>query len=184
MKKKILVVDEKIELRLPDEKYATELYNIVNTQRVYLGEWLPWVSHTKEVTDSRNFLKESSLFNRGGQKLITLVFYEKKIAGSVALVSIAKEHGFAEMGYWLREDLQGNGIMIKSCQRFLDYCFQHTTVHRIEIKAAKGNYKSQSIPKKMDFKHEGTLRETTKLHGKFVDIELFSLLRWEWEKRK
>ena len=184
MKKKILVVDEKIELRLPDEKYATELYNIVNTQRAYLGKWLPWVRHTNEEKDSRNFLKESRLFNKGGQQLITLVFYEKKIAGSVGLIYISKEHGYAEMGYWLREDLQGKGIMIKACQRFLNYCFQHTTIHRIEIEAAKENIKSQSIPKKLGCKHEGTLRETTKLHGKYIDMELFSLLRWEWESRK
>ena len=184
MKKKILVVDEKIELRLPDEKDATDLYQIINSQRAYLGKWLPWVTHTNEVEDTENFLKESKLFNKGGQKLTTFIFYEKKIAGSVSLVYISKEHGYAELGYWLSETLQGKGIMIKAVQRLIDYIFRHTEIHRIEMEAAKENYKSQAIPQKLGFKHEGTMREGTKLHGKYIDTELYSLLRWEWERRK
>jgi len=184
MKKKILVVDDKIELRLPEEKYASELYNIINTQRTYLGKWLPWVEHTSAEEDSRKFLKDARLFNRGGQKLITLIFYKKQLAGTVGFVYISKEHGYAEMGYWLREDFQGKGIMIKSCQRLIAYCYQHTEVHRIELEAAKDNFKSLAIPQKLGFKHEGIMREGTKLHGKYIDTELFSLLRWEWERQK
>ena len=184
MKKKTLVVDEKIELRLPDAKYATDLYNIINTQRDYLGKWLPWVPQTNQLEDTQKFLKEARLFNKGGQKLTTLIFYEKKIAGSVSLVYISKEHGYAELGYWLSEDLQGKGIMLKAVNRLIDYSYQHTEIHRIEIEAAKENLKSQAIPKKLGFKHEGTMREGTKLHGKYIDTELFSLLRWEWESRK
>ena len=184
MKKKILVVDEKIELRLPDIKYAAEFFHIINTQRSYLGQWLPWVEYTTEEEDSRKFLKEARLFNQGGQKLTTLIFYEKKVAGSLSLVYISKEHGYAEMGYWLSEKLQRKGIMIKACHRLIDYCYQHMEIHRIEIEVAKENHKSQAIPKKLGFKHEGTMREGTKLHGQFIDTELFSLLRWEWEQRK
>ena len=184
MRKKILIVDEKIELRLPDEKYATELYNIINTQRSYLGKWLPWVPRTNKIEDTQKFLKDARLFNRGGQKLITIIFFDKKIAGSVSLVYISKEHGYAELGYWLSENLQGKGIMTKAVKRLIDYAFQHTEVHRIEIEAATKNEKSQSIPKKLGFKHEGTMREGTKLHGKYIDTELFSYLRWEWEGRK
>jgi len=184
MKKKILVVDEKVELRLPDEKYASELYNIINTQRVYLEKWLPWVPHTTKVEDTQRFLKDARLFNQGGQKLITLVFYEKKIAGSVSLVYISKEHGYAELGYWLNKDLQGKGIMTKAVKRLIDYSFQYMEIHRIEIESATDNHKSQSIPKKIGFKHEGTMREGTKLHGKYIDTELYSFLRWEWEGKK
>jgi len=184
MKKKILVVDEKIELRLPDENYAAELYNIINTQRTYLGKWLPWVPKTNRVEDTQKFLKDARLFNKGGQKLITLIFHEKKIAGSVSLVYISKEHGYAELGYWLSEDSQGKGIMMKSVNRLIDYAFQHMDIHRIEIEAATQNAKSQAIPKNLGFKHEGTMREGTKLHGKYIDTELYSFLRWEWESRK
>ena len=184
MKKKILVVDEKIDLRLPDEQYATELYNIINTQRPYLGKWLPWVQHTNSVEDSRNFLKESRLFSKGGQKLTTFIFYEKKIAGSLGLVSISKAHDYAELGYWLNESLQGKGIMTKAVNRLIDYCFQHTDLHRLVIKVAKGNSKSLAIPQKLGFKHEGTIRENLKLHGEYIDTELFSFLKWEWKSRK
>lgn len=178
--KKSLKVSDKIELRLPDPAYAKTLYNIIDKQRKHLRPWLSWVDRTQSVAHIQEFLRSSQLFNEGGQKLTTFIFKEDVICGSLGLVSINKEHHYAELGYWLHEDFQGNGIITQSCQRLIQYAFQHLDLNRIEIKVASPNSKSQAIPARLGFTHEATLRSALFIHNQYFDLELFSLLKQEW----
>lgn len=177
-----LKVSDQIELRLPDISFAEELFNIIDQQRVYLRQWLNWVDATTSSDHLKEFLRTSKLFNEGGQKLTTFIFKEKQIIGSIGLVTINKDHHTAEIGYWLREDFQGQGIVTQSCRRLIDYTFRQMEVNRIEIKVASPNIKSLAIPQKLGFKHEATLREALFIHQTYFDLELFSLLKKEWLK--
>lgn len=182
MDRKALLISDKLELRLPDVNFAEDLFQIVDRQRAYLGEWLPWVQETKSVVDSFAFLKTSRLFNKGGQKLVTFIFYEERMVGSVALVKISKENKSAELGYWLSQEMQGQGIVTQSCLRLLEYVFKKMDLNRIEINVISSNQKSLLIPKKLGFQSEGILREGIFLKEKFHDLERFSLLKKEWNK--
>ena len=51
------------------------------------------------------------------------------------------------------------GLMIKSCEALIKYCFEELQLNRIEIRAAMGNVKNQAIPEKLDFTKEGCVRE-------------------------
>lgn len=180
MKVKSLIINEKLELRLPDAKYAQHLFEIVDQQRDYLGKWLPWVCQTKSVVDSFAFLKTSKAFNHGGQKLVTFIFYENELIGSVGLVRISKENKSAELGYWLSQFFQGKGIMLQCCQRLLEYAFENKELNRVEVNISASNKKSLVIPKKLGFQYEGTLREQIFFNEKFHDMEKFSLLKREF----
>ena len=83
-------VDDHIELLPPVPEYAKPLYEILNSQRTYLGHWLPWAKNTKGTSDLRKFLNESMLFNTGGQRFTTFIFYKGEIAGSIGFVRIDK----------------------------------------------------------------------------------------------
>ncbi len=175
-----LKVSDKIELRLPEAGFADTLFDLIDAQRPYLRRWLSWVDKTDSSQDVKEFLKTSRMFNTGGQKLTTFIFYENKIAGSVGFEKINKDHHFAEIGYWLSEDLQGLGIVTLSCKTLIDYTFKHMAMNRIEVKIISKNLKSLAIPKKLGFTHEGTLRDACALYGTFYDLELFSLLKSDW----
>ncbi len=183
MNGKSLFINKNLELRLPETEFAPTLFQIVENQREYLGKWLPWVEKTTSEKDSLEFLKSSILFNNGGQKLTTFIFHEKKLVGSVAFVKIDKVNRSSEIGYWLNENMQGKGIMIQSCERLIKYGFEKMNLHRIEINVAPENTKSLSIPKKLGFHHEGTIRESLFFNRKFYDGEKFSLLKREWIKK-
>lgn len=175
-----LKVSEKIELRLPAPIFAATLFEVVDENRLFLREWLAWVDKTNSIQDVKEFLRTSQMFNVGGQKLTAFIFYDQKVVGSIGLVKIDKEHQFGEIGYWLREDLQGKGIVTQSCKRLIDYTFQHLMINRMEIKVISQNLKSQAIPERLGFKHEAKLREAYFLYDKFYDLELFSLLKQDW----
>ncbi|MDC3210564.1 GNAT family N-acetyltransferase [Saprospiraceae bacterium] len=182
MTKKSLFINKNLELRLPEKEFAKTLFQIIEDQREYLGKWLPWVEKNKIEKDSLEFLKSSILFNNGGQKLTTFIFFNQELVGSIAFVKIDKRNKVAEIGYWLSKNQQGNGIVSLACQRLIKYGFEKMNLNRIEINIASENSKSLVIPNKLGFIHEGTTRESLYFNDKFYDEEKYSLLQKEWFK--
>ena len=52
MKSKILRVDDEIELHRCELSYAKDIFDIVEKERAYMREWLPWVDVTNEEKDT------------------------------------------------------------------------------------------------------------------------------------
>ena len=178
---KIIVnVDDEINLCYPDIDMAAELFKTIDRQRNYLKRWLIWVDDNQSVEDSKKFLKMARVFNLGGQRFNTIIFYKGKIAGSVGFVKLDKPNRKGEIGYWLSEDLQGKGIITKSCKGLISFGFQQMNLNRIEIKLARENTKSEAIPVRLGFKHEGTLRQSRIINGQYYDSEIFGLLKKDW----
>lgn len=42
-----------------EERHAPEVFAVVDRERAYLREWLPWVDMTTEVEHTLNFIKTS-----------------------------------------------------------------------------------------------------------------------------
>lgn len=184
MKGKTLFINEKIDLRLPELEFAESVFDILKLQRKYLEEWLPWANQTNTIEDCRKHIKNYKLFNIGGQKLMTFIFFDQNLVGSIGLVKIFKENQSAEIGYWLSQDFQGKGILTQSCQRIIQYAFEKMEINRLEINVASSHQKSINIPKRLKFHHEGTLRDGLFIQKKFYDLEKYSLLKRDWELRR
>ena len=181
--KPFIKIDSEIALHLARPELALAIFETVDRQRVYLRQWLPWVDLTKKVEDTENFIKESMEHNRNGTRLTTFITVGEKLAGSIGVVHFNKDNKSCEVGYWLSEELQGQGIMTKTCKTFINHLFETKSLNRIEIKAATGNEKSKAIPLRLGFTEEGILRQGLLLYGNFHDLSLFSLLRHEWEDK-
>ena len=173
-------IDEELSLHLARPELAGAIFTTVNKDRLYLRQWLPWVDDTKTEADIATFIHHSIKMNASGEQLITFLYWKDQLAGSVGAVKFIKDRKSCEMGYWLRSDLQGNGIMTKACQAFIKYLFSSKDLNRIEIYAASGNAKSQAVCRRLGFRQEGTLRQALWLHNKYHDLELYALLKADW----
>lgn len=164
-------------LSWPEPEFATSLLQILNQQKTYLNKWLTWVNQINTLNDAKRFLYEAQLFNKGGQKLITFILFKEQLIGSVAIVKIDKINQEGELGYWLHQDFQGQGIITKACKQLIDLAFSVIQLHRLIIKINIDNQKSLPIPERLGFQLEGILREATLLNGRYHDTKLFSLLK-------
>ena len=70
--------------------------------------------------------------------------------------------------------------MTKACKVFVDYAFDVLELNRVEIRCAVDNFKSQSIPERLGFIKEGTLRDTEFLYDHYVDCVVYSILKRDW----
>lgn len=56
-------------------------------------------------------------------------------------------------------------------------CFNDLDLNRIEIKCATANLRSKTVPEKLGFLKEGVIRQGEFVHGEFIDLSLYSLLK-------
>ncbi|MEM9918919.1 MAG: GNAT family N-acetyltransferase, partial [Bacteroidota bacterium] len=169
-----IVVNPSIQLLSPQAVPPSKLFQLVDQQRDHLRQWLPWVDQTTEEAHSERFLKESHLFNVGGQRLTTFISFQNQLVGAVSLVRIDKHNKLAEIGYWIDREQQGQGIVTRSCQALIRHVFTHKDLNRLEIRMATGNTRSRKIPLKLGFSHELKLRQALRIHDTYHDLEVFA----------
>lgn len=178
--KPFIQINEDIGLHLARPELAPAIFNAIDSQRDYLREWLPWVDATTCLKNTEEFIKESQQHNTNGTRLTTFITIGEQLVGSIGVVTFNKDNKSCEIGYWLHQGFQGQGIATKTCHALISHLFKTKSLNRIEIKVAVGNNKSQAVPIRLGFTKEGVLRQGLLLYGNFHDLVLFSLLRQEW----
>lgn len=181
---KSILVDEQIELRLLQDEHAKMLFELVQNNRVYLREWLPWLDVNTKVEDTRRFIGFSKKQFEDKNGFQTGIWYKGQLCGVIGLLYINWGNSNAGIGYWMAEALQGKGIMTKSCKSLIDYLFDELELHRVEIRCAENNIKSRSIPERLGLKPEGLVREVEWLYDHYVNHVIYSVLASEWRKNK
>ncbi len=174
-------VDDTISLEFLEEIHAESLLNLVNANRTYLREWLPWVDQMHTVANFAYYISETK--RRAAEKTDFgyAIIIDKNIAGRIGLHHINQQNKIGEIGYWLADGLQGRGIITKCCSAIINYGFTQLGLNRIEIKCAIGNNKSRAIAEKLQFKQEGILKQAESLNGKFIDLYLYAMLKDKWK---
>jgi len=174
----IIRVDTEIELRQLDQSDSVDIFNTIDNQRDYLGKWLPFVAYTKEISDTEKFV--NSVVNAPEDRF-EYVFAIRKFNEFIGLIGFKdtdKQNKKTEIGYWLSEKYQKQGIVTKSVDKLCDFAFNKQGINRIQIKCAVENMSSKNIPKKLGFKFEGIERQGELLTGDFyTDLEVYSKLR-------
>jgi ribosomal-protein-serine acetyltransferase len=177
-----LKIDDTLELNFPDESRAGELFELIDANREYLRQWLPWLDNNKYLQNTIDFIKLSRKQYSDNLALNLAVCFRSKIAGIISLHRFDWPNRSAHIGYWLGEKYQGKGLITRSCQGLLDYSFSDMGLNRVDIRCAPANSRSRAIPQRLGFKEEGVLRQMEWLYEHFVDHVVYSMLRDEWLK--
>jgi ribosomal-protein-alanine N-acetyltransferase len=97
--------------------------------------------------------------------------------GAGGLNGLVAEHKKAEIGFWLLPAYWGMGFMNEALQRICAYGFEVLTLHRLEAFVESENTNCIHAVKKLGFRHEGTMRECEIKDGKWISLDIFSLLQ-------
>ena len=179
-----LIVSDEIMLKQLEETDAPDIFSIIDSQREYLGEWLPFVDGTKSVDDTLGFIRSVNETPESFRELVFCIYYRNIFAGLIGLKfnPADKVNLRTEIGYWLSGNFQKKGVVTQSAKMLIDYAFDQLNLNRIAIKCAVGNQPSKNIPKRLGFVFEGIERDGELFpDGHFVDLEVYSLLKKEWK---
>ena len=107
------------------------------------------------------------------------------IMGSIAYMKGLRYVEGLELAYHIfRPAHRGKGYMSEALQVLMTHLFVVKKIPRLQINLEKGNTGSRKAAEKCGFTYDGTMRNALLSKGKWKDIEMFSLLREEWENRK
>ena len=177
----IIKVDTDIELRLLKQSDSIDIFNMIDSQREYFGKWLPFVESTKQLSDTKNFVKSIVNTPKDLFEYIFTIRKQKEFIGLIGFKSTDKLNKKTEIGYWISKNNQKQGIVSKAVERLCDFAFNKLDLNRIQIKCAVENKASINIPKRLDFKFEGVERHGELLSGNvFTDLVVYSKLKSDY----
>lgn len=93
----------------------------------------------------------------------------KTLVGTICLFDFSVERNSCEIGYELKTEFQGHGLMNEAVQVVIDFAFQTLKVKKIGACTHDGNQKSTSLLLKFNFKKS---LETDKLNP---DLTVYTL---------
>lgn len=176
-------IDEVISLKLIELKDGERIFELTNTSREYLQEWLPWLQVTIKLDDTMAYIKGCLKGYSENKSMTTVILYDGEIIGVAGYNQLNWSNKTAYIGYWLGEEFQGKGIMTKVAKALTDYALAELHFNKVEIRAAVGNNKSRSIPEKLGFVNEGSIRQAEWLYDHYVDHVVYGILAEEWNKK-
>jgi RimJ/RimL family protein N-acetyltransferase len=148
----------------------------------HLKPWMPWAHAEPEPFE----VKEARVKRFRGmfdlqQEYIYGIFDRKEtrlLGGTGFHTRIGEEQ--LEIGYWLHKDFINQGLVTESTAALIKVAFEVIHIHRIEIHCDPRNLASASIPRKLGFSHEGTLRSKMRFLDHWIDSMIWGLVEDEY----
>ena len=175
-----LTVDPHIRLRAVTQSDSAALFALIDAQRVFLRRWLPWVDETRREEDTRAFIELAKRQWQAGQGFEFVIEHDQILCGAIGINRMERANRLGAIGYWLRSDRQGQGIMTAACRRLIDFGFEELGLNRLVLAAAVDNRPSRRVAERLGFALEGVFREAEWVNDRFVDHARYALLRREW----
>lgn len=105
-----------------------------------------------------------------------------ELIGTCGFHNFVNEHFRAEIGYELHPRFWQKGMMTEAIQCILAYGFSTLQLNRIEAFIDPANIASRKLLEKVHLSSEGILRDYFFEKGRFVDAEMFALLKKHYQQ--
>ncbi|GAB4230842.1 MAG: hypothetical protein Kow00109_02760 [Acidobacteriota bacterium] len=177
------ILGPRIRLRKPRLADAPVLEEQV--RRPEVTRWTTRIPHPYPPGGALRFLRSAARrWAQGRDFIYVLEPLENPVAcGVVSLAQVSREHGCAELGFWLGSDYWGRGWMTEAVGLALEIAFTRLGLFRIYASCYADNSAARRVLEKNGFQLEGRLRQAVVKHGARRDYLLFGLLAPEYSRR-
>lgn len=167
---------KKVCLRTVRESDLELIYKLMTDVSEKGEYWL--IDIPAEPAFLRGFAERGFWHDNFGRMLIVDQEQEGRIIGEIIYYRNADYRAGYEVGYQIfkRED-RGKGYMSEALALFSSFLFESKPIPRLQLTVIAGNEASRKVAEKCGYRYEGTLRKAAFHAGKYVDLELFGLLR-------
>jgi RimJ/RimL family protein N-acetyltransferase len=156
---------------------AAQLKTAVDESREHLKPWMPWAHHETSLQDQIDRLRQVRGQFDLGKDFVYGIFTrdESRVMGGTGLHTRVGTHAL-EIGYWIHVDHIGKGYATEVSNALTKVAFKIHGVDRVEIHCNPENLASSTIPKKLGYTLEATLRRRSHWSdGKTEDSMIWTL---------
>lgn len=168
-------INEHIMVRKFTLSDAASVFEVVENNRTYLRQWMPWLDQTTSVADIEQFIHKAQDGYASGCNLILGLWDDTQYVGVVSFNKI--DGASAEIGYWISESNQGQGIIQQALKLLIEYGFQDLNLSTVNIQCATNNLKSHAVAQRLGFIQVKTIPNNEWLYDHYVDHALYVLSR-------
>lgn len=152
-----------------------DIFDSIDSQREYLGRWLPFVAatlreeQTQQVVEGMLSDTQNPVFTlRDGETFAGLIGF--KCADPITHT--------VEIGYWMRCEQQGKGLMTAAVEALCTLAFESMGMEQVTIRCAVGNRPSNHIPQRLGFRLDCIEVRSEELSGgEWADLNVYRLNR-------
>ena len=151
----------------------------------HVARYVLWDAQ-KNISEARGYIRYMLRKYRMGDPASWGIEWKEtgEIIGTIGFMWIQKENAAAEVGYSLSRGYWNRGIMTEALEAVLRHGFRTMNLNRIEAQHETPNTASGAVMRKCGMRREGTLRQRLMNKGRFVDVELYAILRSEYLNRE
>ena len=172
---------ERLVLRRLALRDAQAIYEYGRDPRV--AKYVLWDAY-RSVGEAKGYIRYMLRKYRAGEPSSWGIELKEtgQVIGTIGFMWIQRENASAEVGYSLSRAYWNRGIMTEALQAAIDFGFRSLNLNRIEAQHETENPASGAVMRKCGMKYEGTLRQRLLNKGRFVDVELYAILRGDYMK--
>ncbi len=163
----------KLEATIPE--HAAGLWEATEASLAELLVYMAWAVHASPENSRAYAERVAKRFEQSIDWSFT-IFHDDAVAGTISLMNYQAMFNVAEIGYWIRSELAGRGLITEAGRAICDFGFDEVRLHRIELRAWVDNPASIRVAEKLGFTREGLLREASWARAGYQDMYIYGLL--------
>lgn len=167
-----------ITIRPYDESDVDALTEAARESIEEVSPWLPWCHPQYSAADAIAWIRTTrEACVTGDMHQFAIIAGSGQYAGGCGINEINRVHWVANLGYWVRSSLAGQGIAPAAVRELARWAFEHTTINRLEIVVAVENVRSQRVAEKARAHRDALMKKRLLLNGAATDAVLYSIIR-------
>ncbi|TWD79923.1 RimJ/RimL family protein N-acetyltransferase [Kribbella amoyensis] len=176
-------ITENAELRPLEPWQAAEFLAHVDKARANIEPYIPWAELVVDEESARAFLQRYAVRQAEDAGRLYGIWLDGELVGGLLFRTFEPRWGSSEIGVWLDGHAEGHGLVTRSAQVLIDWALGDRGMNRVEWRCVPANARSVAVAQRLGMTLEGTLRQAFPYRDQIHDLQIWSLLRSEWEAR-
>lgn len=176
------IITPRLILRPPQVGDGTILNEAISESFDELHRFMDWAKEKPSVEDSEEQVRLAAanwILKRNDEPYLPLFMFNKdthQFVGATGYHHYDWTVPCIEIGYWIRKNCVGLGLMIEAVNAITQYAFKQLGVKRITITCDVDNIRSKKIPERLGYTLEGILKANRKkpVTGEISDTLIYS----------
>ncbi|MEM8873421.1 MAG: GNAT family N-acetyltransferase [Planctomycetota bacterium] len=167
---------ERLVLRRPELKDVDVIHGSALAAMPALAEWMPWAELDMPRSVADEWVREVLGRWYGRTELAYMILRDGRHIGNTSVFALDWDVPRGEIGYWLRNDARGQGLMTEALAGFRDLLAERLGFQRVDLRIEEPNAPSRAVAERAGFTCEATMRR----YGKFADGRFQHMCMYAW----
>ncbi|MNG97533.1 putative ribosomal N-acetyltransferase YdaF [compost metagenome] len=147
-----------------------------------VGRWMSWCTPSFNREQALAWFATCDQDRAAGRAFDMGLFCSAtgQLLGGAGINQLSPHHRYGNIGYWVRQSRQGQGIAQQAVALLREFGFERLELFRLEIVMGVGNTASEAVAITAGATFECRAKNRIFLHGQPLDAHVYALVPADW----